>query len=135
MVLLLALCLPAWVQQKPLDDSRLARIEERLTHLEEGQKALGQRINDLRADKNARVAEIDGRFCDLHAGVNARFDDLKSKFGWLYILLSAIIALNGAIVGSVVWLARQDRPISQRHYDEIVDRELEFKREMDNIKL
>ncbi|MFQ5456679.1 MAG: hypothetical protein ACE5EA_10880, partial [Nitrospirota bacterium] len=42
---------------------------------------------------------------------------------YLYILLSAVIALNGAMVGSVIWLARQDRPIGERHYRMILDRE------------
>lgn len=55
-----------------------AIANERLARLEEGQKAVHQRINDVK-------------------------------------LLAAIIALNGAMVGSVVWLARQERPIG--HYE------------------
>ncbi|MDP2208118.1 MAG: hypothetical protein Q8K98_04995 [Bacteroidota bacterium] len=49
--------------------------------------------------------------------------DISDKFSWLYILLSAIIALNGVMVGAVVWLARQDRPIGLRHYEKILEKE------------
>jgi hypothetical protein len=75
-------------------------IEERLIRLDEGQKSIKIQIDNT----NKRID-------DLRADMNSRFDDLKSKFGWLYILLSSIIALNGVMVGSVIWLARQDRPI------------------------
>ena len=87
-------------------------ILDRLIRLEEGQKNLDKRIDDLRGD------------------MNNRFQDMRAKFNWLYILLSAIIALNAAMVGSVVWLARQDRPVGQRHYDEIIDREIKFERKL-----
>ena len=87
-------------------------ILDRLIRLEEGQKNLDKRIDDLRSD------------------MNNRFQDMIAKFSWLFILLSAIIALNAAMVGSVIWLARQDRPIGQRHYDEIIDREIKFERKL-----
>ena len=87
-------------------------ILDRLIRLEEGQKNLDKRIDDLRGD------------------MNNRFQDMIAKFSWLFILLSAIIALNAAMVGSVIWLARQDRPIGQRHYDEIIDREIKFERKL-----
>jgi len=125
-----------------------ASLEQRLTRLEEGQKALKEEVTNLRSEMNARFAELRGdmnaRFEEISArfeGINARFgdingrfDDLKSKFGWLYLLLSAIIALNGAMVGSVVWLARQERPVGQRHYEQILRREDEIEREILSLR-
>jgi len=100
------------------DDLKLS-IEERLIRVEEGQKSLEKRFDDL-------TLQMNNRFNDM----NNRFDDINSKFNWLYIMLSSIIALNGVMVGSVVWLARQDRPIAQRHYDQIIDRETQLEREV-----
>lgn len=99
-------------------------IDERLARLEEGQKSLNQRIDDLRSDMNSRFALMD-----------KRLEDMNRKFNWLYILLSAIIALNGAMVGSVVWLARQERPIGQKQYNEILDQEHQLQKEIREIKL
>ncbi len=59
-------------------------IIERLIKLEEGQKALNQRFDD-----------INGRFDD----VNRRIDDLR---GLLYVILAGMFAL----VGFVIWHRR-----------------------------
>jgi len=106
-------------------------IEERLIRLEEGQKALNQRIDDV----NNRIDDLNLRIDDLRSDMNNRFEDMNRKFNWLYILLGAIIALNGAMVGSVIWLARQERPIGQKQYDELLDREFQLQKEIREIKL
>jgi chaperonin cofactor prefoldin len=106
-------------QQKISDDNRKLSIEERMIRLEEGQKSLEKRFDDL-------TLQMNNRFTDM----NNQFDDINSKFNWLYIMLSSIIALNGVVVGSVVWLARQDRPIVQRHYDLINHREAELEKQV-----
>jgi len=58
-------------------------IVERLTRLEEGQKAIGKRIDDLRAEMNGRIddlrAEMNGRIDDLRAEMNGRIDDLGAE--------------------------------------------------------
>jgi len=59
-------------------------IDERLTRLEEDQKALDERVDDLRSEMN-------GRFDDLRSEMNARFDTLQWMIGpyvtiWLVIL-------------------------------------------------
>lgn len=116
--------------------------EERLIRLEEGQKALNQKIDDLEKRFNQRIDDLEKRLNqridDLEKALNGRIDDLRhdvnNRFTWLYILLSAIIALNGAMVGSVIWMARQDRPIGQRHYDQMLSREEELERELREVK-
>jgi len=113
-------------QQTINSDNRKLSIEERLVRLEEGQKNLEKRFDDLTAQINNRFNDINNRFND----VSDRFDDINAKFNWIFIMLSAIIALIGVMVGSVVWLARQDRPIAQRHYDQILDREAQIEKEI-----
>jgi len=58
-------------------------IVERLARLEEGQKALSKRIDDLRSDMNQR-------FNDLRSEMNSRFDTLQWTLG-LFITISLVI--------------------------------------------
>jgi hypothetical protein len=102
--LLILIPLTAFSQQ---DDT----IKERLIRLEEGQKGLNQRFDDV----NKRFDDVNRRIDDLR-------NDIDKRFNWLYLLVSAIIALNGAMVGSVVWLARQERPMSKKEFQKLVER-------------
>ena len=54
-------------------------IVERLTRLEEGQRSLEKRIDDLRSEMNARFAAMD-----------KRFDTLQWMFG-LFIMIALVI--------------------------------------------
>lgn len=63
-------------------------IIERLIRLEEGQKALNQRLDDI----IGRFDDVNGRFDD----TNHRIDDFK---GILYVILAGMFAL----VGFVIW--------------------------------
>ncbi len=115
-----------YAQESKSEKNLQPAIEERLIRLEEGQKSIiaqlndtNKRIDDLRADMNSRFNDM-----------NNRFEDLNSKFNWIYGLLSAIIALVGVMVGSVIWLARQDRPLGQRHYDQLLANDERFESEI-----
>lgn len=81
--------------------------------------------------------EMNDRFEELRSDMNARFESIEgnisSNFSWLYILLAAIIALNGTMVGAVVWLARQDKPVTQRHYKKILEREDKLEEELSAV--
>jgi chromosome segregation ATPase len=119
----------AYAQESKNDKKHNPSVEERLIRLEEGQKSIlaqfndtNKRIDDLRADLNSRFNDM-----------NNRFEDLNSKFNWIYGLLSALIALIGVMVGSVVWLARQDRPIGQRHYDILLANDERFENEISKL--
>lgn len=102
-LLLILIPLTAFSQQ---DDT----IKERLIRLEEGQRALNQRFDDI----NNRFDDVNRRIDDLR-------NDIDKRFNWLYLLVSAIIALNGAMVGSVVWLARQERPMSKKELQKLIE--------------
>ncbi|MDI6793604.1 MAG: hypothetical protein QME81_12200 [bacterium] len=82
---------------------KLTQMEIRLTRVEEGQKALEKRIDDMRDDIN-----------NMRDGMNRRIDDLRSEIkgdieelrGLVYLTLGGIIALIGgivALIGFVIW--------------------------------
>jgi len=81
MAILLAPMVAAAVEKAPRITDR--EIVERLTRLEEGQKALNKRFDDLRAEMN-------GRIDDLRAEMNERFDTLQWMFGF-FITISLVI--------------------------------------------
>jgi ABC-type multidrug transport system fused ATPase/permease subunit len=86
MFLLLTLCATpriALAQQKETPVSN-REIAERLTRLEEGQKALAQRLEDVNANLNKRIddlrAEMNSRFGELRAEMTQRFEGIDQRF-------------------------------------------------------
>ena len=92
-------------------------IVERLTRLEEGQKAIGKRIDDLRAEMNGRIddlraemngriddlgAEMNGRIGDLRAEMNGRFQAMDKRFDTLQRMLGLFITISLVILGFVL---------------------------------
>jgi cytochrome c-type biogenesis protein CcmH/NrfF len=92
-------------------------IVERLTRLEEGQKALNERIDglekslntridDLRAEMNGRIddlrAEMNGRIDDLRAEMNGRFQAMDKRFDTLQRMLWLFITISLVILGFVL---------------------------------
>ena len=79
----------AWaVEKAPRITDR--EIVERLTRLEEGQKALAKRIDDLDAKLNKRIDDTNRRIDDLRSEMNSRFDTLQWMLG-LFITTSLVI--------------------------------------------
>jgi len=87
-------------------------IVERLTRLEEGQKNLEKRFDDLRSEMNSR-------FDDLRSEMNSRFDTLQWMLG-LFITIALVIL---GFVLRMQWQMhrRQTRmeTILETHKDEI----------------
>jgi len=83
---------------------------ERLTRLEEGQRALSQRFDDLKQGTNQRFDDMNRRFDDM----NRRFDDMNRRFDqvlfWLELLFGTMILLLAGIFthGVLLW-RRQTR--------------------------
>jgi hypothetical protein len=97
MFLLVTLCATPRItlaQQKETPVSN-REIAERLIRLEEGQKALAQRLEDVNTNLNKRIDDLRGE-------MNNRFDDLMT---FQHIIVSALIALVLAIAGAgfVMW--------------------------------
>ena len=70
-------------------------IVERLTRLEEGQKTLSKRIDDLDAKLNKRID-------DLRAEMNSRFEAVNSRFDTLQWMLGLFITISLVILGFVL---------------------------------
>jgi len=99
-VILLLFSTGAWaVERSPRITDR--EIVERLTRLEEGQKTinkriddldakLNKRIDDLRAEMNSKFDTVSKRIDDLRAEMNSRFDTLQWMLG-LFITISLVI--------------------------------------------
>ncbi len=86
-ILMAVLLSPMWalaVERAPRITDR--EIVERLTRLEEGQKALNKRIGDV----NKRFDDVNKRIDDLRAEMNGRFDTLQRMFGF-FIAISLVI--------------------------------------------
>jgi hypothetical protein len=101
----------AAVEEAPRITDR--EIVERLTRLEEGQKALNKRFDDLRAEMNGRFQAMDKRSDDLRAEMNGRFqaidkrfDDLRAemngRFDILQWMLGLFITISMIILGFVL---------------------------------
>jgi len=71
-------------------------IVERLSRLEEGQKKLESRIDDLRSEMNSRFESIDKRFESIDKrfeSIDKRFDDLRSEMNSRFDILTWIFGL------------------------------------------
>ena len=65
-------------------------IVERLTRLEEGQKNLENRFDDLRSEMNGRFDDVNSRINDLRFEMNSRFNTLQWMLG-LFITIALVI--------------------------------------------
>jgi len=87
-------------------------IIERLTRLEENQKAILQRIDDLEKRFEARFEGIDKRFESIDKrfeDINRRFDDINKRFEDLGRQLDRMSAIFTALVIAVIGFAYWDR--------------------------
>ena len=117
-------------------------IIERLTKIEEGQKALNKRFDDVNRriddldkklsaridDTNKRIEDLDkklsARFEDLRDEMNKRFDDLQWMFG-IYITISLVIL---GFVLRMLWLLHK-KVESHNTSIKTFEKELEFLRD------
>jgi hypothetical protein len=107
---------PGFAQQQEAPISN-REIVERLTRLEEGQKALAQRLEDMNTNLNKRLEDVNTsltrRLEDVNTSLNKRIDDLRMEMNQrlndimtlLQIIISTLVALVLAIAGAgfVIW--------------------------------
>ncbi len=111
-VILLLSSTGAWaVERAPRITDR--EIVERLTRLEEGQKALSKRIDGLDTKLSKRIDDVNRRIDDLDAKLNKRIDDtnrridvlrsvMNSRFDTLQWMLGLFITISLVILGFVL---------------------------------
>ena len=85
------------------------RIDDLNTRLEEGQKALNKRIDDLntRLEEgqkalNKRIDDTNKRIDDLRAEMNRRFDDVNKSIDILMWIMGLFVTISLVILGAVV---------------------------------
>jgi hypothetical protein len=84
-------------------------IEERLARLEEGQRSLEKRFDDLRADMNRRFDDV-----------NRRFEELQSFMLWGFgVTFAGIFTL----IGFVLWDRRTALVPTVRRMEDVHERE------------
>jgi len=92
-------------------------IVEKLSSLEEGQKKLETRLDDLRSEMNSRFESIDKRFesmdkrfDDLRSEMNSRFESMDKRFDLLTWIFGLFITISLVILGFVIrmqWLMQK----------------------------
>ncbi len=102
--------------QKEIQD-----IRERLIRLEEGQKALNQRIDELDKRLNKRIDDLDNK-------LSKRIDDLINL---IYVVLAGMFAL----VGFVLWDRRSALAPAIRRTRDIEEREEKLERAIKEFAL
>ena len=132
-------------QEKP------SSIEERLIRLEEGQKALNQRIDDtnkridelrdsLRQEMTARFAAVDQSFASINQrldDMNKRFDDINKRFGdlqfWLQLVFGVVALMLAGLIAHwlLMWrrLIKIETKVEEHLAEAEKDRLIAFQRE------
>ena len=81
-------------------------IVERLTRLEEGQRALNKRIDGLEVSLNRRIDDVNKRIDSLEVSLNRRIDDLRgemvSRFRVIEWMLAIFISIFIVILGFIL---------------------------------
>jgi chromosome segregation ATPase len=117
-------------QQQESLDVRLTRIEEAIKatnqHIEELSKAFNQRIDDT----NKRIDDTNQRLEALRDDINQR---LEAGFDRQTNLLITVMGVIAAMSGVVVWFARQDRPISKKQYDKLLQQDEDLGKQFDEL--
>ncbi|MEW6102567.1 MAG: hypothetical protein AB1630_01915 [bacterium] len=127
--------LPIFSELSKNDIEEIRKIVREEVQREVG--ALRQEMNLKFEAQEQRFEAIDQRFEAVDQRFEAldqRFEEIDKRFHLLYILLSSIIGFMGIMVGSVLWLAKQERPMSMKHYKEITKREEYLEKEIFELK-
>jgi len=89
--------------------------EARLIRLEEGQKSLDKRFDDLNTRFDTRLGdlrtEMNTRFTELRADMNTRFEAQDKRFDtltfWFQLIMGALIVIIGGLVSQWLFLWRR----------------------------
>ena len=103
-------------------------IRERLIRIEEGQKALNQRIDDLDKRLNGRIDELDKR-------LGGRIDGLEKRMDYLVNLIYVVLAGMFTLVGFVLWDRRSALAPAIRRTRDLEEREEKLERAIKEFAL
>jgi len=118
-------------------------VETRLIRLEEGQKSLDKRFDDLNMRLSDLRSEMNTRFAELREDMNKRFEAQDKRFDtltfWFQLIMGALVVIIGGLVGQ--WLFLWRRVI---HVESVVEGHLKetekdlllgyYRKELDELK-
>lgn len=78
--------------------------EARLIRLEEGQKSLDKRFDDLNTRLGDLRSEMNTRFTELREDVNTRFDTMEF---WFQLVMGTLVLIIGGLVSQWLFLWRR----------------------------
>jgi hypothetical protein len=86
-------------------------VEARLIRLEEGQKSLDKRFDDLNARLGDLRSEMNTRFAELREDMNKRFEAQDKRFDtlefWFQLIMGALVVIIGGLISQWVFLWRR----------------------------
>jgi len=100
--------------QKTMSDSELL---ERLVRLEEGQKQLVTRIDDLRDSNNQRFNDLRDSNNQRFDAINKRFDDL---FFWLQLVSGALVLILGGMIAQWMLMWKRMSKVEAKVEDRLI---------------
>lgn len=125
-------------------------IEERLIRLEEGQKRLEQRIQDINSslnkridDVNNRIDDINTRFVELRQDMNQRFDDMNQRIGdlqlWFQIAAGILLAILAGLIAHIIWIWKRLTKVETRVNGHLAETEkdrliVSYREEIEELK-
>jgi len=125
---------PAFTQS-PKD---ILEIKERLIRLEEGQKTLSLRIDELdrrliRVEEGQKTLNL--RIDELDKRLNSRIDGIEKRMDYLVNLIYVVLAGMFALVGFVLWDRRSALAPAIRRTRDIEEREEKLERAIKEFAL
>jgi hypothetical protein len=85
--------------------------EARLIRLEEGQKSLDKRFDDLNTRLGDLRSEMNARFAELREDMNKRFEAQDKRFDtlefWFQLIMGALVVIIGGLISQWVFLWRR----------------------------
>ena len=103
-------------------------IREHLIRIEEGQKALNQKIDELDKRLNGRIDELDKR-------LSGRIDGLEKRMDYLVNLIYVVLAGMFTLVGFVLWDRRSALAPAIRRTRDLEEREERLERAIKEFAL
>jgi peptidoglycan hydrolase CwlO-like protein len=122
--LLIAIFFTTGWAQRETTDVRLTRIEESIKAMNQRFDALDKRMDDHNVSLNKRIDDTNQR-------IEAGFD---RQTNLLITVMGLLAAAMGVVVSVVVWFARQERPVSKKHYDKLLQQDQALGEQFDDLE-
>lgn len=102
-----------------------------MTRIEESIKATNQRIDDT----NKRIDDTNQRLDVLRDDINQRLEaGFDRQTNLLITVMGLLATAMGVMVSVVVWFARQERPVSKKHYDKLLQQDKALGEQFDDLE-